>query len=315
MQPFPVHRQRALQLFHGKSCRIFLQAGMTDAYAQLITVGVERVDAAVQLAHGKEVVVAQCAVLPVHLSEGITTQAQVYVTVCDACLPHRGLDMCGGVGEEGGRVDDNGDARAVEVEAVETYAPSDTRGVYRSSVAHVYGQVAVSQCGAGQFHLHRVQVDAWRRESELSDSPLQAHVAYEVGGVHLRVVQLKCVYHHLVLQQWPKLHVDHCTPDVGNGVSLVHDAHAVHSQIQGKVEVHMLHRDLHPRSFRGISRHSLRHPILYGGHIEQCCQDEYQQDGAQQHNPRPLQRLLHRRCKDSINRAKCKEKSQFFILF
>ena len=54
---------------------------MTDAYAQLIAVGVERVDAEVQLTHGKEVVVAQRTVLPIYLSEGITTQSQVDVTV------------------------------------------------------------------------------------------------------------------------------------------------------------------------------------------------------------------------------------------
>ena len=61
----------------------------------------------------------------------------------------------------------------------------------------------------------------------------------------MRVVQSQLIQHNVAAKQWPQLHIDDGAADVGNGVLLLHYAHAVHLQVEGEAQIHMLHTYFH----------------------------------------------------------------------
>ncbi len=50
----------------------------------------------------------------------------------------------------------------------------------------------------------------------------------------MRIVKPQFVQHNVAAEQWPQLHIDDGTADVGYGVLLLHDAHAVDLQVEGE---------------------------------------------------------------------------------
>ena len=193
-------------------------------------------------------------------------------------MAHEEADACGRVGEQRCRVHGQVQAGALQLEAVEAYAPAlSGRCVHGGGVAHEDVQMGVLQHGLPQLDGHVGKVDAGRGEREAADGALQAQVAYEVGAVNLRVVQLQRIEHDGSLQQGPQPHVGHGAPDVGDGVAGHRgpdNAHPVDAQVEREVQVYVLNADLHARLLRGILRHALCHPVLDEGHIEQRCQYE-----------------------------------------
>ena len=159
--------------------------------------------------------------------------------------------------------------------------PTHGRRVYGGGVTHIHGQVGILHTGTAKLHLQCRGIDTWRGEAEASNEALHTDIIDEIEGIDMCVVQSQLVQHDVAAKQRAQLHVDNSAADIGNGVLFLHDTHTVNLQVEGKAQIHMLHTDFQSRLLRSDGCHLLRHPVLYGRHIEQCYQHDKQYNGTE----------------------------------
>ena len=81
--------------------------------------------------------------------------------------------------------------------------------------------------------------------------------------------------------------------DVAKRIALMDSAEVVDAQVEREFQVHVSHRYLHARLFRGDGYNLLCHPVLYGRHVEQCGEYDEQQNGCEYRYPDPLESFSH----------------------